>query len=320
LNRAAITTLQQLGLDHVLKDGIALNRVIIGYKRRSVGFSLPHAVAISRETLDIRLSQEAVISGAEFRPGVIASLGAAHTTEREVIAGGTSVSTRVAVLATGLAGGEAIAEVGSRIGGGVMVSASATPPFYAPGAIYMATGQGGYVGVLHVEAGKVDVAAAFDPIYVKSAGGLGPAAVEILNEAGWPSPTGLASLPWKGTPALTRRSLNVAGERFFLVGDAAGYVEPFTGEGMAWGVMSAAALGPLASRATDWSMKYVEEWELSYRRIVDSRRFVCRTISKLLRSPRLTGITLRLMQTLPILPSFIIRGINTPAPKTGIYS
>ena len=35
--------------------------------------------------------------------------------------------------------------------------------------------------------------------------------------------------------------------RLLLLGDAAGYVEPFTGEGMAWGLTAATLAAPLAS-------------------------------------------------------------------------
>ena len=44
---------------------------------------------------------------------------------------------------------------------------------------------------------------------------------------------------WRGTPPLTRRAPSLAAERVFVLGDAAGYVEPFTGEGMAWALASA---------------------------------------------------------------------------------
>ena len=52
----------------------------------------------------------------------------------------------------------------------------------------MATGRGGYVGLVRVEDDRLDVAAAFDAAFVKSAGGLGPAAEAILGEVGWPVP------------------------------------------------------------------------------------------------------------------------------------
>ena len=116
----------------------------------------------------------------------------------------------------------------------------------------MAISRRGYVGIVRLEENKLDIAGAFDSEFVKSSGGLGPATAAILGEAGLPCPGSWISLPWKGTPALTRASARIADERLFLVGDAAGYVEPFTGEGMAWAVMSAAALAPIVARSYDW--------------------------------------------------------------------
>jgi 2-polyprenyl-6-methoxyphenol hydroxylase-like FAD-dependent oxidoreductase len=54
---------------------------------------------------------------------------------------------------------------------------------------------------------------------------------------------------WRLVPSLTRRPKRVAEERLFLIGDAAGYVEPITGEGMLWAIMSACAIAPLDSAA-----------------------------------------------------------------------
>jgi flavin-dependent dehydrogenase len=48
-------------------------------------------------------------------------------------------------------------------------------------------------------------------------------------------------LDWLGTLPLTRRTPRPAGHRVLVVGDAAGYVEPFTGEGMAWALATASA-------------------------------------------------------------------------------
>ena len=252
VNRAAVSTLEQLGLGHVLKDALPIKQVVVGYGRRSIVFPLPNPVALSRESLDTPTGAGSRGGWSRVSSWRNSQVGRRSPGYRDVVMGGGSISARAVVLATGLAGGEGTAEAGSRIGGGVIVPQADTPSFYESGTIYMATGRGGYSGVLVVEGGKVDVAAAFDPAFVKSCGGLGPASEALLRGVGWPSPPGWATLPWKGTPALTRQSTKVADERLFLVGDAAGYVEPFTGEGMAWAIMSAAGLAPIASRAPEW--------------------------------------------------------------------
>ena len=67
----------------------------------------------------------------------------------------------------------------------------------------------------------------------------------------WPKPElrrveGLLDVQWHGTPGLTRRTRPLARDRLFYLGDAAGYVEPFTGEGIAW------ALSRRRRRSSRW--------------------------------------------------------------------
>ena len=217
-------------------------------------------------------------------------------------------------MASGLTGGDATPDAGSRIGAGTTVPAGAVPPFFANGTIFMATGRGGYVGLVRVEDGRLDVAAAFDVAFVKAHGGPGPAAEAVLGEVGWPRVPGLAELPWKGTPALTRRAKALGGARWFAVGDAAGYVEPFTGEGMAWAVMSAAALAPIAARAVHrWDDSLVREWEAAHRRAIGTRQRACRVVSRVLRSPALTTLAVRALSAFPVLSRPVVARLNRPS-------
>jgi flavin-dependent dehydrogenase len=301
LNGAAVATLERLGLGHVLAGAVPLDRVRVAAGRRSAELRLPRGAALSRTVFDSRLVEEAVRAGVEFRPNTL--LGRDPK-------GGAFPCT---VVASGLAA--AGAEPGSRIGAGVVLPADVAPELYSPGTIHMATGRGGYVGLVRVEDGRLDVAAAFAAGFIKSAGGLGAAAAAILGEVGWPVPPKLAEAPWKGTPALTRRPAKLAGERFFVVGDAAGYVEPFTGEGMAWALMSAAALAPIALRAArEWRPELVREWQRTHARIIGRRQRVCRGVSRVLRSPFLTGIAVRALSALPLLARPVVAALNRPSP------
>ena len=122
--------------------------------------------------------------------------------------------------------------------------------FYDSRTIHMATGRGGYVGLVRVEEDRLDIAAAFDADFVKSSGGLGLAAKAILRQVV------LAHAQRSGGCPVERNArAHARGERgsrsagLFVVGDAAGYIEPFTGEGMAWAMMSAAALAPIVDEA-----------------------------------------------------------------------
>jgi menaquinone-9 beta-reductase len=304
LNGAAVRTLERLGLGHVLDGAVPLDRVTVAAGSRTAELRLPHGVAISRGVFDARLVEEAMRAGAEFRTATVVNR------ESDLLS-----QARVVILASGLTGGEAVPERGSRIGAGVVLPAELAPAFFEPGTIYMATGRGGYVGLVRVEDDRLDVAAAFDPAFVKSAGGLGPAAETILGGVGWPVPTGLADVHWKGTPALTRRPVALGGHRLFAVGDAAGYVEPFTGEGMAWAVMSAAALAPIAARAVrGWDEGLVREWATTHRRVVGRRQRVCRVVARVLRSPVLTGLAVRALLLFPVLSRPVVAALNRPSP------
>ena len=321
VNAAATGTLRRLGLAHVLAGGVPLRDVRIAAGRRSAAVRLPGGVALSREAFDLALVREAVKAGAQLREGVTAKLEGG---EVSLSAPGSpwppreSVRPNVVILATGLSGTDAPPEAGSRIGAGTAVPAGAVPAFFTPGTIFMATGRGGYVGLVRVEDGRLDVAAAFDISFVKASGGLGPAADAVLGEVGWPRVPGFAELPWKGTPALTRRAKVLAGERWFAVGDAAGYVEPFTGEGMAWAVASAAALAPIAARGVQqWQPSLVRDWEAAHRRALGKRQRVCRAVSRVLRSPALTGQFVRALAAFPVLARPVVAALNrAPAALT----
>ena len=65
---------------------------------------------------------------------------------------------------------------------------------------------------------------------------------------------------WCGTPTLTRSLARVAGERIFVIGDAAGYVEPITGEGMAWALQAGAKVAELAVAGTSWTPALTLQW------------------------------------------------------------
>ena len=73
----------------------------------------------------------------------------------------------------------------------------------------------------------------------------------------------LVARDWHGTPPLTSRPGRVAAERLFVIGDASGYVEPFSGEGMATALETALAVAPLADRssARSGSPSLVDRWE-----------------------------------------------------------
>jgi 2-polyprenyl-6-methoxyphenol hydroxylase-like FAD-dependent oxidoreductase len=272
--------------------------------------ALPGGLAVSRRAFDAALVTEAAAAGVTVRTGVRATLGELTDTHRTVHVEHDVLAARVVILATGLAGaGPASAD--SRIGVGVVVPDG--PTFYEPGTIYMAVSKHGYVGLVRVEGGGLDVAAAFDPAFVRSCGGPGPAVAAVLDSAGWPGIPDADHRPWKGTPFLTRRPDAIAGERWLAVGDAAGYVEPFTGEGMAWAVASARAVVPFAARAAAvWDDRLIARWTRTHRRRIGRRQWACGIVSRVLRHPVPTRGVLAAISRLPRLARPVVAALNRP--------
>src|SRR5262249_9198733 len=154
--------------------------------------------------------------------------------------------------------------------------------------VYMACGRAGYVGLVRLEDGRLDVACALDVAAVKAAGGIETVAAGVLRGVGWPVWGQAPQLGWKGTVPLYRAGSQRAGHRVFALGDAAGYIEPFTGEGIAWALASGEAVAALAAEASSrWRDGLAAAWERTHRRVV-GHRLVCRAAAAVLRRPALT--------------------------------
>jgi menaquinone-9 beta-reductase len=165
------------------------------------------------------------------------------------------------------------------------------------------------------------VAAAFDPAAVRRYGAPGAAAAAIILDAGFPAIAGLERALWQGTAGLTRHTQPLAQERLFLLGDAAGYVEPFTGEGIGWALASARAVAPLAQRAMgDWDPQFAREWSELYRQLIGRRQLVCRAVAMGLRRPWLAAIGFEVLTRVPASAGFVVRRVNAPSPFTNASS
>jgi len=179
----------------------------------------------------------------------------------------------------------------------------------------MVCGSGGYVGLVQLEDGRLNIAAAFDPAFVRSAKGPGPAAAKLIAQAGLPPVKGLKEGSWRGTPRLTQPSLRVAQERLFVIGDAAGYVEPFTGEGIAWALWCGVAVTPLALEAIRrWTPAVSNRWEALYREQVSRRQWACRLLAAMLRQAVLPRAAVEVLSWMPALAAPMVQYVNAPLP------
>jgi flavin-dependent dehydrogenase len=324
LNGRALHVLAGVGLADLPGrcGAVPLREVRLACRGCRAPLPLPAGVALSRRRLDAALIEAAVGAGAAFLPRTWAMLGDAGTDAQRVVLQQPGRAARPAgarlVLSTEGLGGTLLSRAAgfrvqttraARIGAGAVLEEA--PDFYEPQVIFMATARGGYVGLVRLEDGRLEVAAALDSRWVRRAGGPGPAAAGLLDQVGWPAVPGLATAGWRGTPRLTRRLRPLAAGRLLALGDAAGYVEPFTGEGIAWALAAAVALAPLASQALrEPGTDLAAEWPRLYRQAVGRRQVVCRWAARLLRRPLLTGAAVRLLARLPGLAAPVIRYLN----------
>jgi menaquinone-9 beta-reductase len=323
LNGFALATLDRIGLGSLpTKLGaVPLRRVTLhaGGHSASIGFS--DGVSVSRQALDMALIEAAKSAGATFRPGVRATMDeCVGDTRRVLLKAGeesTEVFGSVVILADGLNGRAAphsfTVDPQARLGAGVLLPQA--PSNLPRGQLVMAAGRHGYVGLVRLEDDQLDVAAAFDAKFVRDCGGLAQAAAAVLNEAGVPPIDDLTTAPWKGTPALTRKPDRIAGERWFAVGDAAGYIEPFTGEGMAWAIAGAVALAEIAAKP--WHSSCLTEWPSTHARLVGRRQKSCRRLAKLLRHPTVCRWLVRVLKVCPWLASPFTHDWKRPSPMIG---
>jgi flavin-dependent dehydrogenase len=133
-----------------------------------------------------------------------------------------------------------------------------------------------------------------------------------LGECGFAIPDGLAEAGWRGTPPLTRSRRRLAHHRLFVVGDSAGYVEPFTGEGVSWAIQAAVLLSSHVLDALErWRDEMPATWEIRYRRFFRIRKRTCVLASALLRHHLLARATVTLLGRAHRLASPWVRTISS---------
>lgn len=325
LNSRALEALRQAGLSHVTVVGyespVSHLEVIRG--RQRTRFRLPSGRVICRTTFDAALLDAATCAGAKVLTGAQAVVEpAVQDAARRitVVRDGRqeSLNARVVICADGLSRtsvrhlpefATSIA-TGSRVGIGAVVTGdfAACPN----GQLTMVLSRCGYVGVSRVCEQQFNVAAAVDR---KALMQTAPAKVvaDILTHAGISFPVGLMSAHWRGTPPLTSRPNHVAAERILLIGDAGGYIEPFTGEGMAFALEAAIAVTPLVVQAIrSWTPAIAESWETLHRRMVRDRQRTCQQLAWILRRPWAAFMTFGICRVLPGIADRMVDRTNYP--------
>jgi flavin-dependent dehydrogenase len=320
LSRGAVGTLAAVGLGGVVRaaGGVPLERMELFAGRRRAALPLRGARVLSREALDAALVREAVAAGATFLSATRVDIVTVTPDARRMRLVGRErdevVEARVVVEATGLGspseGDDVEVAAGSRVGLGAIVAGSSYD--VGVGDLHMVVGRSGYVGLVRLEDGTLDVGAAVDPDALRA---LGPAdaVAEIMQDVGRPALDGELVRGWRGTPSLTRRHARPGGERLFRVGDAAEYVEPFTGEGICWALAGGLAVaGPALEGVRAWDARLVQAWTTYQRRTSASARRLCSVLAWALRKPRLIAGGVAALAQVPALAGPLLRRAATP--------
>jgi flavin-dependent dehydrogenase len=319
LGGAGLAALDVLGLaEPILRLGCPISRWQGSIGSRSVTIALPSGVSISRELLDAELLRAASSAGATVgQPtrAVIVDSDPSGVTVR--IDRNGSQCQRVydcVVVAAGLnaAGVSRFLPWVQAPSGPFGVGFTADlGNDCEPGVIYMACDDDGYVGVVRLEDGRADVAAA---LRSGTAARVGAAPIDrvrqILASSRLPRWSFSDDTAVMTTPALRRRRV-VGRNRVLAIGDTAGYVEPFTGEGITWAIQSGIlAAETIANHPSDW-LTIGEEWRQIYASAFSSRNFLCRAVTTAMRSSlarRVIGPTLAMW---PGLARPLVRRLNS---------
>ncbi|HEX4124674.1 MAG TPA: NAD(P)/FAD-dependent oxidoreductase [Tepidisphaeraceae bacterium] len=301
LNRSAIQTIRSAGLGPAL-TGVAgarkLDRVIWRCGRGELSIPMPAGVAMLRSELDAGLAAGAERRGCVFLPGATATVLARRDGDacRSILLRRGDRSQTVsaeAVLACDGIGGTSVEnepwvrwKIARRGWIGVSATIAGDCAGVAGGAICMHVGEGGYVGLVRLSDGRVHLAAALNPRRCRAEGGPGIVIEIILASTGIIMGPALDSAKLRGTGAMTRRRDRLGGHRVLAVGDASGYVEPFTGEGMAWAVRSAALAAAMLPRAgEEWPAELPARWQAAHAAAIGGRQRLCRAARPIVRHP-----------------------------------
>jgi flavin-dependent dehydrogenase len=326
LNGAAQSALAAASLGDLPKQlaGVPLTQLRLAAVGCRADVPLPQSVVVSRERFDAALIRQAIECGVVYSSETFAKLALESQDFREVRLIRSDedclVKARLVLAADGLGskltkgegGCEQHANVDSKIGAGAVFEMEAN--HFERGTVYMACSADGYVGIVKLEDGRINLAAALDRSAMAKAGGPGPASAAILSEVGLQVPAEMLESPWRGTAPLTQAPSRLWANRLLVLGDAAGYVEPFTGEGMSWALASAMSVASFAVRGADaWSPEVGQGWNEYMNRTIRLRQGICKYLAWGLRHPRITRMAVKLLELSPALARPITRRLSAPS-------
>ncbi len=336
LNQKAVQHLDHLGLSPIIGESgaIPLTEFRLQMPGWTPQYALPAGWSVTRPTLDGLLLQRTIDAGVHYLDEATARLDDEirpdfRTVRIDHPEGPCAAAGRIVICAEGLSRSSVTKAAGFDVqiardpfvGAGVVLPEGEVPAELRErcpaGSITMAVGDGGYVGIAQAENARYSFGAAIRPSVVKRERSVGGAVVRLLRDAGLPDLAPLASHSWQGTPLLRSRARRPSGERVFLVGDSAGYVEPFTGEGMAWAIEGGMTLAPIAQASIQgWTLDLQRQWDQAYQQRIRRSQWISRGFLQALHRPGLGRVTAAVFKRFPRAASHIIAAINRPARST----
>lgn len=286
-------TLERAGLRHVLHGASSVRSVHLRCGRRGVRVRREGTAVISRGDLDAGLLAAAAEAGVTLAWPFVATLKADGSTWLRGPDGERPLRARLRVAADGLAGASLrdhprfvwSVRAGSRMGIGTTLPAEALQ--VQDDEILMCVARSGYAGAVRLPDGRLDVAAAVRSEDLRGRGGPAAFVGRLLGDAVRDAET-LTHARWHGTPHLWRRRRHLHDQQTIVTGDAAGYVEPFTGEGMGWALATGAAAGEHAAAVLK-GRRTMQAWDAVVHALTRPARVRCGMVSWLLRHPWLVS-------------------------------
>ena len=336
LGGSGIETLSRLGLaDWTMENGVAIDQWSACIDGHIIEMPLPTGVAISRPKLDTHLLEFAKQRGVVVRSECTAMILPESSTplvnsgeQHDFGCGNDSITVTLnndpqryasVVLAAGLnaaglsgAGGQKMLPWTEKPHGPFGVSFTiASDDHVQPGVIYMECNADGYVGLVQLESGRIDIAAAIQSGSSTSLRRVTPLdRVKNILQSGRFASLDLDSHSKVLTTPPLRRTRVAGRGRVLAIGDSAGYVEPFTGEGMTWAMKGGiAAADCIAEHQSDLS-KIGEVWARRSAKLLRSQKRTCRVLTSALNwSPtrRLIGLGLK---TMPAIARPLVARLN----------
>lgn len=330
---AGLDVLGHLGCDGQVRNvARSLDRWMGSIGGHAIDVQLSDNIAISRESLDVILIEEAIRLGASVRQPAVGSIGrstkdgievfikgsdgegSARWFDGVVFAGGlTSSSPSCGKLSDALPW---ITKPHGPFGVSYLVDDVSGFP---DDAVMMVCDHDGYVGLVRLEDGRIDVAAALRSGRAASLRGK-PAeriAAILSCSSSIASSTWFDEAPFRSanevrTTAPLRRSRVAASGRVLAIGDAAGYVEPFTGEGMTWAMAGGIGVADWIAGSRCPADRVSQGWTNALTKLLRRQRRECRMVSSALTYPVTRGLIGAVLSKYPAAARPVLSHLGQP--------